>query len=181
MECLPGRSLPKVSSLRRAACAPNCCAHSEPATASTATVRTALTLSQNGVNASFKIFLTFRPQFAALNRKCALDPIEPIHQLLDVLSRLCVIFPGVVGDGHPLAEGVLDRVIGRRKRIRCRTGCEDAAVAGEKMLEAQIGGEMAGGGGDAVIVLRAMARQHQRFRLALPFQRFDVEAPQFTA
>jgi len=39
------------------------------------------TLSQNRVEPSFKVFLSFRPQFAAFDWKSALDGVEPIRQL----------------------------------------------------------------------------------------------------
>ncbi len=70
---------------------------------------------------------------------------HPTEQLLDVFAGLCVIFLQVGGDRHPLAERMLYRMVGGIKWIRRGARRQQAAVAGEEIFEAEIGGEVAGG------------------------------------
>ena len=48
----------------------------------------------------------------------------------------------------------------------------------EEKFEAEIGGEVAGGRGDAVFVVEAVAGERERLRLLLPLEGFDVEIPE---
>src|SRR6266404_3487240 len=127
-----------------------------------------LTPGEDGVQPGLKIFFPLGGQFTALDRKRSLDGLHPIDQSLDVFAGLGVIFLQVAAGGHPLAKRVLEGIVGGPEWVRGCGGSEKAAVPGEEMLESQVGGEMAGGGGDAVVVDRAVADEGERLRLAAP-------------
>src|SRR5438552_3272083 len=137
-----------------------------------------LALGQNRVQARFKVFLSFRAKLATLHGQCPLDCFYPIEQLLDVFACLGVIFLQIGAHRHPLPEGVLRRMIRRIERIRRRSGSKQSSMPREKVLEAKIGHEVTRCGYKPTVVLRAVAGQHQRFRLALPPQGLDIESPQ---
>src|SRR4029077_19839149 len=127
-----------------------------------------LTPGEDGVQPSLEIFFPLGGELTALDRQRSLDSLHPIDQLLDVFAGLGVIFLQVAARGHPLAKGVLEGMVRRPEWVGGRAGGEDAAVPGEEMLESQVGGEMAGGSGHAVVVERAMADEREGLRIAAP-------------
>lgn len=97
---------------------------------------------------------------------------------MDVFAGPGVIFLQIVRDGHPLAKGALDGVIGGVEGVGGGSRGEKSGVAGEKMFEAEVSNEMAFGGGEPGIVFGAVTRELERMGLAGPFQRAGVEAPE---
>src|SRR5713101_484479 len=89
----PGRIPAKVNSFARSGA---CCwrAFWFASIAGTASSNV-LTLTHNGIQPRFKIFLSFAPQFVSLYRQCALNRLNPPEQVLDVLPGLCGIFAAV--------------------------------------------------------------------------------------
>src|ERR1700737_1176231 len=73
---------------------------------------------------------------------------------------------------------MVPRMIRRIKRVSGLARGQQTSMPGEKMFESQVGNEMALRRGHAIVVIRPIAREHQRLRRMLPLQALYVELPQ---
>src|SRR5438270_11167676 len=99
-------------------------------------------LSQNRVEARFKIFFSFTAKFVPLQGQRAFDRLYPAEQLLDVLARPRGIFPALCFDGHPLSESLLNRVVRAVKRVCSGARRQYPRMACKEMLETEVNTEL---------------------------------------